>query len=92
MIKLNNKFAIGCLIQWYEIELISLYLESVKQALDHIDNKENVVIDLYFNTSQAFEKIDESQITISDIKDKYRNLIKDIFDWFISLEFFSLVI
>ena len=45
MIRLNNKFAIGCLIQWYEIELIPLYLESVKQALDHIENKENVIIE-----------------------------------------------
>ena len=38
MIKLKNKFAIGCLIQWYEIELIPLYLESVKQSLEHIEN------------------------------------------------------
>ena len=45
MIKLKNKFAIGCLIQWYEIELIPLYLESVKEAINHIDNKENVVFD-----------------------------------------------
>ena len=66
MIKLKNKFAIGCLIQWYEIELIPLYLESVKQSLDHIENKENIIVDLYFNTSQSLEKVDESQITISD--------------------------
>ena len=36
MIKLNNRFAIGCLIQWYEIEQIELYLESVKQSLESI--------------------------------------------------------
>ena len=50
--KLNNTFAIGCLIQWYEIELIEEYLQSVKNAVDVVDNKENVIIDLYFNCSQ----------------------------------------
>ena len=60
MIKLKNKFAIGCIIQWYEIELIPLYLESVKQSLEHIENKENVIIDLYFNTNEGLERLDES--------------------------------
>ena len=46
---ISNKIAIGCLIQWYEIEIIEEYLQSVKNAVDLIDNKENVVIDLYFN-------------------------------------------
>ena len=74
--KLNNTFAIGCLIQWYEIELIEEYLQSVKNAVDVVDNKENVIIDLYFNCSQELEKVDEGQITISDIKHKYRDIIK----------------
>ena len=63
---LANKFAIGCLIQWYEIELIEQYLESVKNAVDTIENKDNVIIDLYFNTSQSLEKVDRTQITLSD--------------------------
>ena len=29
--KLNNKFALGCLVQWYEIELIEEYIQSVKK-------------------------------------------------------------
>ena len=77
--KLNNTFAIGCLIQWYEIELIEEYLQSVKNAADVVDNKENVIIDLYFNCSQELEKVDEGQITISDIKHKYRDIIKKLF-------------
>jgi hypothetical protein len=81
MIKLKNKFAIGCLIQWYEIELIPLYLESVKQALDHIENKENVIVDLYFNCSQVLEKIDESQMTISQIRQKYKNMLINFFEF-----------
>ena len=78
MVKLKNKFAIGCLIQWYEIELIPLYLESVKQALDHIDNKENVVIDLYFNMDESLEKLDSDKINIGDIKNKFYQIKKFI--------------
>ena len=81
MLKLNNKFTIGCLIQWYEIELVGEYLQSVKNSLDIIDNKENVVIDLYFNCDQSLEKLDENQISITEIKDKYNSLLKSIFDY-----------
>jgi hypothetical protein len=79
--KLKNKFAIGCLVQWYEIELIPLYLESVKQSLENVENKENVVIDLYFNTSQILEKIDKNQISIFEIKTKYDKMLNDIFNY-----------
>ena len=41
--KIKNKIAIGCLIQWYEIELIEEYLQSVKNAVDIIDNKEKAI-------------------------------------------------
>tara|TARA_Y100000593_G_C4310036_1_gene337910 strand:+ start:1379 stop:2392 length:1014 start_codon:yes stop_codon:yes gene_type:complete len=78
--KLSNKFAIGCLIQWYEIEMIEEYLQSVKNAVDVIDNKKNVIIDLYFNCSEELEKVDEEQITISEIKHKYEDILKKLFD------------
>ena len=77
--KIKNKIAIGCLIQWYEIELIEEYLQSVKNAVDIIDNKDNVVIDLYFNCSEELEKVDEKQINISDIKQKYNDILKRLF-------------
>ena len=77
--KVKNTFAIGCLIQWYEIEMIEEYLQSVKNAVDIIDNKENIIIDLYFNCSQMLEKIDESQMDISKIKEKYNDMIHDMF-------------
>ena len=62
MISLKYKFAIGCLIQWYEIELVEEYLQSVKNAVDMIENKENVIIDLHFNCDQTLEKLDENQL------------------------------
>ncbi len=77
--KIKNKIAIGCLIQWYEIELIEEYLQSVKNAVDILDNKDKVVIDLYFNCSEELEKVDEKQTNISDIKQKYHDILERLF-------------
>ena len=66
-----NKIAIGCLVQWYEIELVEEYLQSVKNAVDMIDNKKDVIIDLYFNTDETLEKIDKDKISMSSICDKF---------------------
>ncbi|OUU63068.1 MAG: hypothetical protein CBC24_09480 [Candidatus Pelagibacter sp. TMED64] len=81
MNKLNNKFAIGCLIQWYEIEIVEEYLRSVKKSLDNIENKRNVTIDLYFNDSQVLEKIDKNKISMIEIKSKYQMMLYDIFNY-----------
>ena len=40
MDKLKNKFAIGCLVQFYEIELVEEYINSLKISLEVIKNKE----------------------------------------------------
>ena len=67
MIKLNNKFAIGCLVQWYEINMVEEYIESVKQAVNQLENKDNVIVDFKLVINQDLEKIDESQTTIDKI-------------------------
>ena len=51
--KLNNTFAIGCLVQFYEIDIIKDYLLSVKKSSDNIENQENVIIDICFNMNQG---------------------------------------
>ena len=81
MIKLSNKFAIGCIVQWYEIEVVKDYLQSVKNALDKIENKENIIIDLHLDSSQYLEKVDKNQINISDIKYRYKKILNDIFGY-----------
>ena len=65
MVKILNKFAIGCIVQWYEIEIVESYLQSVKNAVDQIENKKNVIIDLQLDCSQSLEKVDKKQTTIS---------------------------
>jgi hypothetical protein len=31
---MKTKFAIGCLVQWYESEIIEFYIESLKDAVE----------------------------------------------------------
>ena len=77
--KLNNKFAIGCIVQWYEIEMIEEYLQSVKNAIEPIENKKNVTVDLYLNVDQSLEKIYESQTTSEDIEYRFSRMIHRVF-------------
>jgi hypothetical protein len=81
MVTIENKIAIGCLVQWYEIEMVGEYLQSVKNALDVVENRENITVDLFFNCDQTLEKIDEEQMSISDIHQKWMDLLQDIFGY-----------
>ena len=78
-ITLNNKFAIGCIVQWYEIEMVEEYLQSVKNAIKPIENKKNVIVDLYLNVDQSLEKIDESKTTIEEIEHRFSRMIHRVF-------------
>ena len=57
---MKTKFAIGCLVQWYEIEIVDEYIESLKQSLNHYSDDE-LLVDFTFNINQRLEKVDESQ-------------------------------
>ena len=37
--KIENKIAIGCIVQWYEVEIVGFYIESLLQAIEGVDNK-----------------------------------------------------
>ena len=76
--KLKYKYAIGCLVQWYEVEIVDEYIESVKQSLQNIDNKENVIVDICFNMAQNLEQIDESQMKLDDIFHRFLKIRTDL--------------
>jgi len=73
--KINNKFAIGCLVQWYEIEIVEEYVKSIKDAINRIENKENIVVDFKLVINQDLEKIDESQMTVDKIITRFEAMI-----------------
>ena len=77
MIKLNNTFVIGCLVQWYEIELVGEYIESLKESINQVENKDSIFVDFTLTANQDLEKIDSS-ITMMEIKDRFSNMVKDL--------------
>ena len=43
--KLDKKYIIGTHVMFYEVEMISEFVESVYQAVNQVDNKDNITID-----------------------------------------------
>ena len=70
---MKTKFAIGCLVQWYEVDIIGEYLDSLKDAVDAYDGE--VLVDFYISQNQDLEKcISDEQL------DKCVNKILTAFD------------
>jgi len=51
---MKTKFAIGCLVQWYECDIIEEYVDSLKDALEQY--KEQVIVDFTVVINQDLEK------------------------------------
>lgn len=69
--KIHNKYAIGIHVMFYEIEMLSTYVDGLLNLLSTVDNTENVYLDFSFNTSQFFEKIDTSKTSKDDLFDRF---------------------
>ena len=74
---LKNKIAIGCLVQWYEIEMIEEYLTSIKNAVNEVKNRENVIIDFCFNINEDLEKLDTSKTTMTEINKRFDKMVRE---------------
>ena len=48
---MKTKFAIGCLVQWYEIEIIEEYIDSLKDTIEYCKDKD---IEYKSQTAQFF--------------------------------------
>ena len=51
---MKTKFAIGCLVQWYEVDIIGEYIETLKEAIDAYDGE--VLVDFTICVNQDLEK------------------------------------
>ena len=74
---MKTKFALGCLVQWYEIEIVQEYIDSLKQSLEHQENN-NVIIDFTFNINQQLEKIDESVAKLDELVDRFKTMVSPL--------------
>jgi len=85
-----TKFAIGCLVQWYECDIIEEYIDSLKDAIDAYDGE--VRVDFCIIRNQKLEKcisndkleecIQKIDRLINSVKDSYytnKALVSDIY-------------
>ena len=75
---MKTKFAIGCLVQWYEVEIVEEYLRTLESALETLENPINVTVDICWNLSQSLEKIDTTKKSLNDIETHFSGLTSRI--------------
>ena len=89
---MKTKFAIGCLVQWYEIEIVNEYIESLKQSLGDLDD--GVILDFTFNTNQMLEKVDTSLTTLDELEKRFESMVDGFGDidvnWRVSDDFITI--
>lgn len=76
--KIENKYALGVHIMFYEIELVNDYIDNILTLVSTVDNKENIYIDLAFNVSQFFEKIDTDKISKQELVDRFESEVSKL--------------
>jgi len=74
--KIKNKYMIGTHIMFYEIEMVSEHIQSLINAIDTVENRENINVDLFYNISEYFEKIDRNKISKEKLIEKFLKLVK----------------
>ena len=58
-----TKFAIGCLVQWYEVNIIGEYIETLKEAIEEYEGE--VIVDFTICMNQDLEKcVNEEQLKL----------------------------
>jgi len=75
MIKIKNKYIVGTHIMFYEIEMVLEHIQSLINAVNTVENKENITIDLFYNISQYFEKIDRNTVSKEMLIEKFMLLV-----------------
>ena len=65
---------------FYEIEALQDFVQSYKNAISEVENKENVTFELFFNLSETFESIDTNQISKYELLSKFRNICGELED------------
>lgn len=76
--KLKNKYAIGTLVMFYEIEMYNDFINGLINLLEQVENKENIYLDFCFNVSEYFEKIDTNKISLTELQSKFYNGIEKL--------------
>jgi len=80
----KTKFAVGCFVQWYEIEIIPEYIDSLVKAVNHY-GKDHMLIDFTLSTNQDLEKIVNSK-SMLDIVNSFNLQMDKLADFNTNIE------
>lgn len=75
---MKSKIAIGCLVQWYEVEMVEDYLISLRNAVRNINPRRSVQIDICLNLNEGLEKLDTSKKSMYEIERKFLDMVQEI--------------
>jgi hypothetical protein len=64
---MKTKFAIGCLVQWYEADIVNDYFDTLQDALNGYD--EYVSIDILLCTNQELERAESNDVVVQCTND-----------------------
>jgi len=77
---MKTKFAIGCLVQWYEVQILEEYLSSLSDAIEYYDGE--VFVDIVLVTNEDLEKStsqankNKAVVKIQHLVEKYKYILK----------------
>tara|TARA_Y100000310_G_scaffold298858_1_gene333179 strand:- start:1743 stop:2756 length:1014 start_codon:yes stop_codon:yes gene_type:complete len=77
VVKLKNKYVIGTHVMWFEIEMYKDFVEGLLNLLETVENKDAVIVDLCFNTSQKLEQVSD-EVNIQELRDKFFEGVRKI--------------
>ena len=63
---------------FYEIKVLREMVQSYKNAIDIVENKENITFELFFNMSEVFESIDTDQISKEELLEEFNDICNDL--------------
>lgn len=78
---MKTKFAIGCLVQWYESEIINEYVQTLTKSIKNYDGE--VVVDITVCVNQELEKA----TSLEKLKECIRKINKDTKPYRINIEY-----
>ena len=73
---MKTKFAIGCLVQWYEVDIIGEYVDSLKEAINAYDGE--VAVDFVIVMDQQLEKTSLDRNDWLNLREKIKEIIDSI--------------
>ena len=78
---LSKKYVVGTHVMFYEIDMFDItFIDGLINTISTVENKENITLDICFNYSEYFEKIDTNKISLDKILDKFKKNIQRLKD------------